>query len=1224
VAAEGNSVTIKSLLSILVLSLGLVWAWGALYHSADLVHFGLFWTIVILASVLAIVVGVRLFGLWRVWRAKAASRPAPPQKTAPAIHEDDAALAALLAEASAALGKSSNYAGVRGKAALSRLPLYLLIGPSGVGKTSTFLNSGIEPQLLAGEEARSANVSTRLCNIWLAKNAVFVEVSGRIFAGEMTRWNALLAVLQGKPPLPFWRRIWQEPDGGLRLQGVLGFCDVKELTGAGADPQRLERVSRDWHERLMAIAEVFGTGVPVYQVLTKCDAIPFFSDFFSRLPESEVSQILGCTLSIRKAPAVQPAEGFAETESKRLTAAFRPLYQALAERRISHLVHEPNPARKPGIYEFPRELKRIRQPLVQFLTDAFRPNPLRPAAVLRGFYLTAVQEVEAAVAAPPTEGDWTSPNLNLETTRLFRGEATQLFNAGDGAPARSRKGMRLRWIFVSDLLHQVVVPDRPLLAQPAVKDVRFERTRRAVLAGACGAGVLLCCAFVTSWASNRSLLNDVADASRKANIKKHDTVAALSDLQALEGFRKQVERLQDGESLHYRWGLYTGNTILDEARKTYFAKFQELLLVDLNAAMLVQLRNLTTTPTPDDPEEPTFDFLKTHLMISSDGCKRDPDLALRTLKRARALVAPEAPSEWQELADRQIAFYGAALKDGNPCKLPEDIAARDHARHYLAGIRNTDRFYQAMLAEADKSVTKPKQLADLASNYGQVLQGNGEVRAAFSLAGWVYVQNASKKAVTGRGMDDSCVLGDTPGLLTELKQGSAEKNIQQRFIQDYIDQWHKFLVGLSVIPYKGAADAVQKLGFLSDHNSPLLAVMALTAEQTNFSTPIKTGMAKEVEKGVDFIKGSEKKLQHFTGAEHQIGILDITKAFQPAQYVVPPGSDRWINDKNSPYINALTELQNAIRAMSRASSDTPPDPQAGQNAADKAEGAVRQIQQGFIAEGTVGVDLQVARLLEEPITLAQPYITPPSPAGKVTSEWQKFCVSIQPMLSKYPFNAAKAEDQEATLKELQDVFAPEQGSVWKLQKSSLADITILEGGSWKANPAAQKIKASPELLDFLNRAQQLRKGFFADGPVPHLTYNLRSRFSEDSKQQIQLKIDGQAHDFDAGHQRQHQFLWPAASGATAEASGRSGVAGASSGFSAHEGRWAVFRFFGDAAHREADASVIQWTETKSGTGHLQALEPPVQLEFVGGFPGGVDVFNPGFYKGFRCSFKPVQ
>ena len=65
-----------------------------------------------------------------------------------------------------------------------QMPLYLLIGPEGSGKTSTFLNSGLEPQLLAGQG--TAPVSpTRLCNLWLAKDAIFAEIGGRMFAANL-------------------------------------------------------------------------------------------------------------------------------------------------------------------------------------------------------------------------------------------------------------------------------------------------------------------------------------------------------------------------------------------------------------------------------------------------------------------------------------------------------------------------------------------------------------------------------------------------------------------------------------------------------------------------------------------------------------------------------------------------------------------------------------------------------------------------------------------------------------------------------------------------------------------------------------------------------------------------------------------------------------------------------------------------------------------------------
>ena len=87
----------------------------------------------------------------------------------PPVHPDDEAMRALIAEANAALGQGAIACRqARGGVSLSAMPLYLLIGPEGSGKTSTFLNSGIEPQLLAGQGTAPV-APRRLCNLWLAE-----------------------------------------------------------------------------------------------------------------------------------------------------------------------------------------------------------------------------------------------------------------------------------------------------------------------------------------------------------------------------------------------------------------------------------------------------------------------------------------------------------------------------------------------------------------------------------------------------------------------------------------------------------------------------------------------------------------------------------------------------------------------------------------------------------------------------------------------------------------------------------------------------------------------------------------------------------------------------------------------------------------------------------------------------------------------------------------------
>jgi type VI secretion system protein ImpL len=1225
-------VTIKSLLLILFLCICLVWV-GALYlhPGPEFLQFGLLWTAVVLIAALVLIVGARLLGWWRLWRAKAASRPAVPAKAAPTSHEDDVALAGLIAEANTALAKSPNYAGARGKTPLSGLPLYLLIGPVGAGKTSTFLNSGIEPQLLAGEaNGRAPFAPTRLCNLWLAKNAVFVEFSGRTFSGDLGRWGQLLSVLRGKASVPWWRSIWREPDQGLTLRGVIGYCDVKELTGASADPQRLESNCREWQERLRSVAEAFGVEFPVYQVFTKCDKLPFFADFFGRLPESEANQVLGCTLPIRRLEPLRPTEGLAEAEAKRLTASFRPLYQSIAERRLTHLAHEPNPARRPGIYEFPRELKRIRSPLIQFLTDAFRPHPLRPVPLLRGYYLTAVREVEVAAADPaPSHEDWTSPNLGMEATRLFRGDATQIFNPDDANKAPNpfaRKGMGLRWIFASDLFHQVVLADQPV-QRPAPADARFERYRRGAFAGVCGICALLCLAFAISWARNRQLLQDVAVAG-SADMRKQGGVVTLSELRALEGFRLQVDRLQKGEGLSYRWGLYQGNAILGPARSAYFRRFQQLLLNDLNGVILGRLQKLPATPEPNAQYDTPYNLLKTHLMISSGACKPDPGLVLRILKGARDQLNPDADPEWQPLADKQITFYASALSDGNPCRLTEDTAVRDYTRRYLQNINGVERIYGGILAKAEKAVTKRQRLEDLAPNYKQVLSGADEVSAAFTHEGWKFVEDASKKSTAGE-LGESCVVGSTPGFVSELKPyAGAEKPIQQRFIREYIEQWRRFVAGFSVVHYKGAADAAQKLDILAAHNSPLLALFAMTANQTDFPVTAEPSALEKLPLiGGALKKGAKATKELTTGQADATGMLssaDITRSFQPVHWVVPPGSEKWLVDKNSAYMAALAQLGLSMQDIDRSGSDPGVYQTANQNYT-KALDAAKQLESGFQPVGIGALDTEVQRLLEQPILLAKPFMTGDiAKAGtdKINAELRILCGRLKNMLQKYPFQQKAQED--TNLQELTDFFAPASGAIWKFYTGSLSEFVVKEGSQWKPKDPAKKPQVTEDMLRFLNQAQVLADAFFPPSATqPQLTYVLRPKLSSEFKDSyLELEINGNVHRWTSALQQ--QFTWPTPPGAGnpaafARIQGSFGYA-----FASGRGLWGIFRIMGDAEPRALLGKTVEWKYSRAGDGPRDPIKPgPVTLEIVQ-FPGGVDVFNPEFWKGLQCPLKAVQ
>src|SRR5262245_57892212 len=103
--------TIKSLLFLLFLYICLVWVGAAYLHSGPaLQEFGLRWTAVGLIALLAFIAGAQVLNWWRHWRAVSAARPKAAAKlVAPALHEDDAALTALISEANSTLARAPSF-----------------------------------------------------------------------------------------------------------------------------------------------------------------------------------------------------------------------------------------------------------------------------------------------------------------------------------------------------------------------------------------------------------------------------------------------------------------------------------------------------------------------------------------------------------------------------------------------------------------------------------------------------------------------------------------------------------------------------------------------------------------------------------------------------------------------------------------------------------------------------------------------------------------------------------------------------------------------------------------------------------------------------------------------------------------------------------------------------------------------------------------------------------
>ena len=86
----------------------------------------------------------------------------------------------------------------------------------------------------------------------------------------------------------------------------------------------------------------------MYVLFTRCDRLPFFTDYVRGLTNDEAGQVLGITLPMHNVQAGV----YAEEETRRLVASFDSLFYSLADKRLHFLPRSPIRRRSPAHTSF--------------------------------------------------------------------------------------------------------------------------------------------------------------------------------------------------------------------------------------------------------------------------------------------------------------------------------------------------------------------------------------------------------------------------------------------------------------------------------------------------------------------------------------------------------------------------------------------------------------------------------------------------------------------------------------------------------------------------------------------------------------------------------------------------------------------------------------------------------------------------------------------------------
>ena len=1053
---------------------------------------------------------------------------------------------------------------IEGGAKLSNLPAIFLIGEAGSTKTSIMIHSGLEPELIAGQVFQdTAVVPTRSANLWFARRMIFAEAGGRLMA-DNAGWRRLVNRLRpGKLATAFGK-------GQQAPRAAIVCFDCETFVRAGS-ADALTMASRNLHARLSGISQALGINLPIYVVFTRTDRLPFFNEYVRNLSNEEAVQVVGATL-----PMAQRSSGvYAEQEAQRLTVAFNDLYYWLCDKRPEFLAREHDAANLAGIYEFPREFRKLRGPIVQFLVDLARPSQLTTGPFLRGFYFSGVRpifvnEVAPAVVAPQSQ-ERQGFEASREATGFFRmGQMQQQAPAPMAAPSRGSKRVP-QWCFIPHLLSGVVLEDKIAMGASGAT-VQANTLRRVLLACVAGLCLILAICFTVSYSKNKELESEALQAA--AGIPAMEVtgtnVTSLDSLQKLETLRQKLAILtgyeRDGAPWSLRWGLYTGNDLYLEVKRVYFKRFHDLLLGQVQATLLGTLQQLP--PAPGPAYSPTYQTLKAYLITTSNH-DRSTQLFLSPVLLDRWSAGRNIDPERGSLAQKQFDFYSEELKASNPFSTENDTLAVERARAYLNRFGGQDSVYQYMLAEAERA-SHPVNFHQVFPSAAQAVVDRKIVAGAFSKPGWVFMQNAFRdpsRFFSG----ERWVMGDqgTTGL-----DAAAIDQLRKRYQNDYIQQWREFIKNGSVLRYASLSDANNKLRLLSGPQSPLLQLFSLVSKNT------------------------------------AVGVPDVDNMFHASQALVPPPGDVLAGSANQPYMSGLVGLQNAIDPFA----SQPPNDAAVAQITPQEQAAKAKVSEVALTFGNDAELGAVRQLLEAPITNVDPVL---KRAGgeALNGAGKSFCGQYQALMRKYPFNPNSTEMAE--LAEVNTIFKPKDGELWKFYDASLKNVLQRQGSHFVPS-ATPGINISPRFVNFFERAANFSDALYHGSTDPRLEFSLRP--ASPNVQSLDLSIEGQSFVFPGGAPTFRKFSWP---GGVHEVklTAKTKDGDISSPASAYQGLWAVFIFFDDTENwRQTGATnTLEWKQKVGRTGRVTG-----SIQFELDMNGAPPVFQRNYLSGLACVAEVVR
>ncbi|MGI9332200.1 MAG: type VI secretion system membrane subunit TssM, partial [Gammaproteobacteria bacterium] len=789
------------------------------------------------ARLSAIAIVIVLWGLNRLRKFLMARRTneeilegiAEPEPDTAAVEsaEEVALLQSRFKEAMAVL-KTARFDDAKGRDRrhLFQLPWYVIIGPPGCGKTTILKHSGLQFPLSDrfGTEAIHGVGGTRNCDWWFTDQAVLLDTAGRYTTQDSHQevdsaaWTGFLRLLKKH------RR--RRP-----INGALVAISLSDLVQQ-SEMER-EAHARAIHQRIRELHENLNIRFPVYVLLTKCDLVAGFTEFFDDMGRAERAQVWGATFP---AETIGAPAGLVD----RFRAEFAALRVRLVERLSERLQQERDPARRAELYLFPQQFAALEPVVDLFLKQVFQASQYEHTPLLRGVYFTSGTQ----------EGN----------------PIDRLMDAMAGHFGLERAAVRAadpigRSYFVLSLLKDVVFNESGL----AGTNLKLERFRQWLQIGAyaatIGAIALAAGGWFTSYRLNQTYVDQVqaqAEAARghieELNPLVIEPSSTLDMLNILRNIPAGYAEREASVPWSMGLGLYQGDKLGREARHAYGQALVNQFLPRVLLELEQQLKEELSSPRVNFDR--LYENLKVYLMLEDrEHFEVETIFTWMAFAWSQRLGHQVTAEDRRELETHLDALLGI-WPDPIPVRLDADLISR--ARAKLREVSAARRVYGRLrrdreVLRAAPAVVLTDQVRSLTLAFKRTSERplNEPVPGLFTYKGYHEAFKSAAKRIGESLAAETWVLGEEAASLPEFAdQSFVLERVTEFYMEDYIRIWKDLLDDLEIVPFANFDQAVDVLGEMSGRSSPLVSLLQIVAQETTLTRTVEVpdGVVEAVER----------------------------------------------------------------------------------------------------------------------------------------------------------------------------------------------------------------------------------------------------------------------------------------------------------------------------------------------------------------------------------------